>query len=528
PGAASPPVEPPPFVASPPPQPWPGRHPADPPPADAARAARAWQALQEGEDQIAAGLYKRLADATPRSWSLRYNLGIALLRSGLYRDAARALGDAVERLAEHPPVGGEAAHRAMVIATRYAAADALSPDDCPAAIQHLKLAVGELRRYLAASDEPAFNRDLPFAVAPSALSSHQVRNRLAQEYLSCGTYPEEYFRRRLGSHDFRTSEYRDATLAEVREGPFPQQLAACVASNGATARCWALSNLNRLYWANRDLYPREDEPPAAAYAAHWDDLARLAINVAILAAESPEEEERRGAGRYLRQARRLDRASDEIDLGSQIDVLGRALAGMGDNSALAEPYRGLPLDRLPFAEADTMEEIKGLAQAFREGLENELAGGRPERLPAAFDAARAALPGPHLEALARYRREVETALQEALASALRDARRRGDLETALALRRLRAPYLGEGWPARAQLAWLAGGAGWRVTLIALAWLLFTAGLVLLRRYVVYPYLLYTADYYRSEWHERYRRRREAGLAMTGDEVQRRLRARARR
>ena len=81
-------------------------------------------------------------------------------------------------------------------------------------------------------------------------------------------------------------------------------------------------------------------------------MAAIAYEIARLAAER--EHDRSGAARYLQQARILNRAGADPALDERIDQLGRYLAReVSDFTLLADPYRGTPIESLPFAQANS-------------------------------------------------------------------------------------------------------------------------------------------------------------------------------
>jgi hypothetical protein len=313
---------------------------------------------------------------------------------------------------------------------------------------------------------------------------------LAWGYVECeGRYPAEYVERVPRAQGFLESEYRDPEAKEIAGGPFPGQLARCVEDGGTSSRCWALSNLNRLWSANRRLIEGDELP--AAYEPHRTALARLAYDVALLAATGGEgaEEDRERAGAILTAARRLG-GPDEGDgtpaLSEAIARLGRHLAVEArDYGALADAYRGRAPADLPFAAGASDEEIKGMAWALRERWQGHLAERRPERLFEELEAVRQRVPDVHLESLAAWEAEAREALRDALAGEIRTQKRRGNLGLAAGLRDFRAPWLGEAWAERAEAAWWTPGltaAKWG--LVAL-YVLFLVALVAVYRSVVY-------------------------------------------
>lgn len=476
----------------------------------------------------------RAADEERGAWILSYDAGVALLRSGFDDRAAAHLLRAQRRLESYGGrYGRNPAHHAAVAATRYAAGQARLGTDCVDAVHHFKLAIGALDAYVAAGGAEVFDRKLPFALDPLPLGSLDLWMGLAWGYLDCeGRYPAEYVERVPRAKSFRETEYRDPAAAEIVEGPFARPLARCVEEGGTSARCWALSNLNRLWTVNRPLLTAEALPAEAA--SRRAELARLAYDVAFLAAtgegEASADTEAPRAGEILRTAQRLARPLDgdgSADLREAVDRLGRYLAAeASDFTLLAESYHGLPPGGMPFAAASGPEEIKGMAWALRERWQGHLVARRPEEVFAEVETVRQRVPDVHLESLAGWEAAAREALRDALAEEIRVQKRRGNLTLAAGLRDFRAGWLGPEWPERAEAAWWTPGltAG-KWALVAL-YFAFVLGLVVLYRAVVYPYLVYTTDLYRTEIERRREERRAKNLPVTGEEIHRWRRERA--
>ncbi len=522
PGGELPPIALPDAHPTPPPPPWPGAHPGDAPlPAEARQRLDGSLRLLEEDALAAAGRLRRLVRQRPGHWGSRYNLGVSLLRAGLWDDAVEHLDEALLRLRGlEEPYGARPEHQAAVIHNRYALGHALLANGrCVQAIRTIKFGIRALRGFLEAGELEVYGRYLPFTVAPTSLDSYSTWLLLARAYAECkGRYPAEYFRDHPDAKDFRAAEYADPDTAEIRDGPFPNELAACIADNGETSRCWALSNLNLIYFASRQAYPRRGVEPSAGLEPLWPRMAAIAYEIARLAAER--EPDRRGAATYLQQARILNRSGADATLDQRIDQLGRYLAReIRDFTLLADPYRGTAIAALPFAGADSAEEIKGMAWVLKERCEGHLRERNPAGISADVDRVRQTLAASeHLASLDRWQKQVTKTLRQRLLEAMATERRRGDHATAAAVRDFRADFLGERWPWHARRAWIDSGLIFR----ALAWLAFLLAAAgawwLVHRYVVYPYLLYTRDYYRTEFRHRHRQRRDAARPFTGEEI----------
>ncbi len=522
PGAALSETELPPFVSAPEPTLWQDRHPGDPPPADPQRVAEARRRFAGGAAGYvaAATLFERAARANPSSWSLRYSQGISLYRAGGFHSrAAAVLTRALGNLAAYDHgYRDDPTHHAAAIATRYAASLANLRDDCVTSIRHLKLAAKSMGSFVNAEGALVFDRSLPFRLTPTPLDNYDIWNTLAQAYLECeGKYPQEYFARWTDGRRFTQIEYSDPDAAVIQDGPFPTELADCIANDGSSSRCWALSNLNRLYSASRQLLPADGVDPPAAFRDTLPSLARMAFNVALLAAGGPHPAAAVG---YLQQAGRLNRtAPAAVALEGPITDLGRYLAPKtGDYAALAEPYRGRSVSELPFDQAPSPEALKGMAWALSERWQSQLEARQPGRMIDEIDAAVQRIPGVYLDSLKSWRREVHRQLQAALADEIEVERRKDNPATALAIRDFRADYLGDGWPGAARAAWTSWSFWTRVGLLVSGWIVLVAGLGLVYRFVIHPYLLYSTDYYRTEFHHRHGLRQKARKPFTGREI----------
>jgi len=524
PGENLPPTELPPFDEPAPPPPWDEPLSSRPLPGEALRgsaaelARQARRALADPAPQsqlTAATLYARAADRAPAAWSPRFHAGLALLALGDHTNAAASLLAAVDRLQALPGDGGPR-RIAAEIATRYAAGLALLPDDCVDAVRQLKLAVGALDGFVDAEGALVYDRNLPFEVTPSGLDNHAVWIALAHAYTRCeGRYPRQYVERYgRQTKGFLQVEYDDPNLAAVRNGPFPGELASCIEAaraegNGEPARCWALSNLNRVYYANRSFLPAVADGSgqaggggtANADLAYPAALARLAYNVAWLAAQG--EADRAGAHRYLEQARLLNRqVADDArrgELARRIAALGRHLAPLTRNySALAEKYAGRSAESLRLDERTPAEDVKGVAWHLTRRWQRMLAAGRPADVLAEAETQRR-WAGPYGAELAQWRRRVQRSFGDALVQALENARDNGNLPVAAALRDYRAGWLGAAWPERAADAWFRAGP-WVLWLSV--WVLGALVGWAVYRLAVYPYLTYVTDFYRSEFQRR--------------------------
>lgn len=499
---------------------WPGSHPADMP-----LSAEFQQRLDQGRRLIqadstaAAGRLNSLVRLRPQHWAVRYNLGISLLHASLWKDAAHHLGKALQRLEGlEEKYDQRAEHQAAIIYNRYALGRALLEDgNCVRSIRTIKSGIRSLTRFLEVSELEVYDRYLPFTVAPTSFDSSSMWLLLTHAYVGCeGSYPAEYFRRYPDAGDFLASEYSDPYTSEIQEGPFPNELSWCIANNGSESRCWALAQLNRIYYASRQLYPDLYGEAPASLQPFWPRMAAIAYEIARLAAER--DLDRRGAAIYLRQAAILSHGSADNALSQRITDLGRYLAAeFRDFSYLAVPYRYIATEDLPFAETTSPEELKGLAWQLKERCETHLRKGNPEAISAAIAQVQRALEGSgHLPSLDQWQRQTETALQDRLLRAMAERQRYSP--TAVAIRDYRADFLGVDWPSRARQAWIDLGLIFRGVLYLTFFLATIAAWWLIHRYVVYPYLLYTCDYYKTEFRHRYKQRRLAHRPFIGKEI----------
>jgi len=515
------------FAPPPPPAPAAVPHPGDPPPRDPDRLRDALERLGSEDPLGAATDLAELVERQPGSWQLLYDAGLGYRAAGFDDRAAASLAAATTRLEAYARwLGASAAHQAAVAATAYALADVLREVDCMESIEESKAAVAALSPFTDAGGVRTFDRRLPYRLEPHSLTSLDIFLGLVQGYLSCPEhYPQEYFETKTkrrpggGGATFRQAEYDDPDDPELRRGPFAAELAACIESDGADARCWAVSNLNATYVANLSVLGRPELP--TAYEPYRDGLARLAFDVAVLDAGG---EDPTSAPAVLLQAHRL-RASD-AELAAGIDALARHLGTtQKDYRVLAERFRGrdLPLLLTP---TTPDEDLKGIAWAMRDDWQERLEAGEPEEVFRQVAQARSRIPDAYLGSLDAWEADARRALRESLADEIRVQKRRGNSENlavAAGLRDFRVDWLGEAWPELAEAAW------WTWGLRAAQWLLFAllalflAGLVVAYRYAVYPYVMYTTDFYRSEFE---RRRRERGEEpVTGPELYERERRR---
>ena len=510
------------WLAAPPPPLWQGPHPGERPVSGAAATliAQARRDLEEGDPQAAATRYLRAVDQQP-TWEVYYGAGLVLTRAGDYRRSRAQWAKAVRRFEDLEAAGAQSpAHYAAGIATRNGAGlAALADRDCVEGIEHLRRAVHLLRRYVEVEGALVYDRKLPFQVAEAGLDNHSVWSALAQAYKECdGRFPRDY-PEKYGDQDF-AAEYDSADADEVAQGPFAAGLAACVAAGpSAPSTCWAWSNLNKVLWSSRSYLPEDGgaglEPRLAA------SLARLTYNAAWLAADSEHREDRRRADRWLAYAARLDRVGAVEGLDRRIAELGRHLAPVTENySPLAELWRRVDLTELTLEVDRSPEEIKGIAWALSERWLDHLEGERPERMLVEVDA-QVRNAGTFGESLREWRAAVQERMRKALADEIRIQYANDNRAAALAIRDFRAPWLGEGWPSRSYRAWVSPAmvAGWAA--VFLVWAGFTAGVWLVHRLVVYPYLVYTTDAYRLEHRRRHRQRLAAGRPFTREEIEER-------
>lgn len=514
------------WEAFPPPSHWRGGPVGDAPLAGRARdlMAQGRRELQAGNLEPAATSFLRAANLQP-AWEALYAAGLALHEAGDSELAAERLSQADERLQQLATAGAAGASgptfHAAQVATRYAAGLAALEFDCLDAILHLRRAVRALDDYVDA--EGAFVRDRrrPFRVREAGVDNHAVWATLARAYDRCeGTFPDEYERRHGRAQDF-AQEYGSANAREIADGPFASALAACAGGGAAarSSRCWAYSNLNKPVWASRVYFARPD-PESVGKGLEptvLDSLTRLVYDAAWLATGS--EKDRPRASHYLGFAARLDRKAEVPGLAGRIAALGRHLAPTTkDYSFLAEPWRRRDLSTLSFDAGMKPEDVKGAAAALRERWVEHLHAGRPDLMIEEVDS-QLRRAGPHGASLRSWRDEVQAAFRQALVAALRTERGNGNLATALAIRDYAAPWLGPDWPNEASGAWITWDVRLRWLGLALLWLAVTVLVWLFHRLVVFPYLVYTTDFYRLEYRRRHAERRRRDKPFTRDEIE---------
>jgi hypothetical protein len=445
---------------------------------------RSFEALEAGRSQEAASYALDAVDEAPDAWLPRYQAGLALMADGDEPRAARELGRAEDRLPEE--TGGERLEAAR-LSTYLALGQALAPDDCLGAIGWFKQAVGALDGYKSAAGVAVTDTNRPFVVEPIGRSNYDLWLALVETYARCPAYPERYGGR---SKDFRT-EYRDREARAVTGGPFPEELADCIgrseSSNGvAPARCWQISNLSQLVFANRRFLPdpATGAPPEATPTStgHGEVVQRLAGAVAraLVASESPAARER--APLYL-----------------------------------ALLYRDRPLDSLRLTDDTPFDEVEGIAWYLTARWQGQVGEGRPETAFEEIDA-QIQRSGPYGAGLATWRDRARETLRDGLVEDMKEYRGNEALASALAIRNLDAPYLGPEWKSAAAAGWrpwgqwLAWAAGW------LALVLVLAGVY---RLVVVPYALYTTDFYREEFTRRHEASKKAHRPFTRREIEER-------
>lgn len=522
PGPGLPEAERPPWEAFPPPSLWRGGPVGDPPLSGRALelAAQGRRELQEGNLEAAATSYLRAANLQP-TWEVLYSTGLTLLEAGDPELAADKFGEAEARLQQLSAAGASGpVYHAALVATRYAAGHAHLQFDCLDAIFHLRRSVRALDDYVDAGGAFVRDRQRPFRVSEAGIDNLAVWATLARAYERCeGKFPDEYERRWKRKQDF-AQEYQRADR-EVRDGPFANELAACVAGGAASrsSRCWAYSNLNKPVWASRTYYARDDEETVGKGLSPsvLDSLARLVYDAAWLAADA--EEDRARASTYLGYAARLDRKAKVPGLASRIATLGRHLAPTTkDYSFLAEPWRRRDLTSLTLDARLKPEDLKGAASALQERWLRHLRSGRPELMVEEIDA-QVRRAGSHGRSLLSWKDEVQEKLRETLVTAMQTERRNGNFAAALAIREYKAPWLGPGWSSHAFRAWLTWSVWFRWVYLLLLWLLLVSAVWLVHRLVVFPYLVYTTDSYRLEHQRRHAERRRQGKPFTRDEIE---------
>jgi len=498
------------YAGPPPPPPWRGDEPGGALDGPARRLHdQGLAALVEGQPVSAANHLLAAAEAAPGSWLPRYHAGLALLAAG---DRSAAFDELVEaERALRPRERSRAEVAAAEAATLSAEAAAATPDDCLAAVNSARRAIGALERYRRATSA-AYRRAVAFPLEEAGIDGLHLWRRLADAYRGCDRPYADYRRRWPDAKPFRETEYA-AVTEEVRTGPFPAQLEACIEASDPRVPCWALSNLNRVYARNRASYPAEGAEPAPEARRHAEGLAALAHDVAWLA--SREEADLGAAVEPLRLAARLP-LPEGSEAASRVAALARHLApDTGDYSFLAGPWSGRSADELSLAGDRAPEEVKGIAWELSDRWIARARGGDPAGLVAAAEGWRARA-GPYGDSLSDWLERVREAWHGELAAEVRERRRNGDTARAVAVYELDSAWLGEGWPPL--VAALGPGALVAWVGIALVWLAAIAAAWLVHRLVVVPYLMYTTDYYREEYTRRHADLRARGLPFTRSEV----------
>jgi hypothetical protein len=505
-------------------------HPSDPRPVDPDRLDLGRRYLEDGDWLAAGAVFSRAADAQPSSWMLRYNAGISAFLAGDWNVAQADFNRAYKLLEKHD--SRHPRHFAALVATRYSQGlTALREgSECEEGVYLLKQSINALKLYLESSpDLLARDVNQPFPVLPFTLDSYQVRNALVEAYLHCGRYPEEYFTKRSWAQKFSESEYSDPENSEIVEGPFPEELAACVGEEVPGRRCWALSNMNQLYHASEHMLPlrgKEAQVPARLRSS-YTSLVQMALHIAGLIGQGPElgesaaESDRLTSADFLEVAARLNELVNDVELGARIEQFGRHLASSNEDfRLLALPYRKTPTSELNFGPENTAAELQGMAGAIELRCEDYLRRGTPDRIAEDLATVRGNLTNKkHLKSFTTWRRGVETTLQRALARALVLEGERDETAKALAIRGFRADFLGQGWWKRAWRAWMTSGR-WVVLMLTICAVaaLFIA-LFLIHRLVVFPYLVYTSRFYQAEFDHRHAECRKNNVPFTGDEFQ---------
>lgn len=520
--------------------------------------------LEDGDPVAAASILGRELRRDEDSWSLHYNLGMVALRSGSPVDAQerfeRARRIAIQREDAFP---GDADYFAARAATRYSLglARLKDPTKCEEGIVELKRAIGDMKAYVNILLDDRFDRTILardendlFPVGTFDLDSYQVRNALVEGYLLCERYPEEYFRNRTWAKDFQTSEYSKPLDPEILEGPFADELGACVREAEPDGRCWALSNLNKVYLSSKPYLPFDEGSELRdRLRDSAPSLARMVYNIAVLRSEQestdsgaetateplPKDETPGESGRapaslegtpydgptltsvdFLEIASRINRAKPDAELQARIEQFGRHLAvETKDYGLLGMAYTQTPIEELVWDADSRPEEIKGMAWTLKERCEQLLRSGRPEALAPTLDGVRQRLVEKEdLESFAAWRKRIRKRLQREVSDRLAASLEKGAIADALALRRLDEPYLQPGWTRRAWTAWLLRPAALVLPLSLFAlWLGFRlARFVHLK--VVRPYLVFNSRFYESEFAHRHKALAKRNIPFTGDEL----------
>ena len=493
---------------------------------DELAAARA--DLEAGRTVAAITRYLEAAAAAPGGWYPRYHAGVALLERGDFGRAAEVLDEALDRLQASSGAGAEPI--AARISTHLALGAALLPERCVPALNHLKRAVGALDAYVGTAGVLVYRRTLPFPVEPAGLDNYAVWLALVRAYDHCAEgYPREYMATYREGTPYLESEFSELAAGKpprsldlVRSGPFPDELAACIEAaraerHGERAHCWALSNLNRLYYTNRESYRRLEEGGGRGRSVeHPGALARLAF--AVARALAGDETTRARAPRYLEQSRRLAILAGDRALEDRALALGRHLAPLTeDYTVLAGAHRGRAPEELELDERSSPEEVLGVAWHLVGRWRGMIEAERTPDAIAEIEAFRRRA-GPHGPSLVAWREELRERLRSELVAGMRQARANDHLARATALRDIEAPYLGAEWRGTARHGWRPYGrwAAWAGT-----WLLAVALLAGVQRFVIYPYLMHTTDFYRLEFARRQREAKEADRPFTRRELEER-------
>jgi hypothetical protein len=476
--------------------------------------------LQSGNPEAAAASYLRAATLQP-TWEVLYPTGLALLAAGDPERAADQLGEAEARLLRLSTAGASSpVFYAALVATRYAAGLAHLEGDCLDAILELRRSVSALDAYVSVNGALVRDRLHPFQVSEAGIDSHAVWATLASAYYRCeGKFPGEYEKRHGWKEDF-AKEYRSPARPEVRDGPFANALAACITTGGRSARCWAYSNLNQPAWASRMYFAGTDEKTVgqALPPSVLSSLTRLVYDVAWLAGQS--DKDRMRASTYVAYAARLNRKANVPGLADRIAALGRHLApATKDYSLLAETWhRRDDLSSLTLDERFKLEDLKGAVWALQDRWLQPLRSGHPDLMIQEVES-QVHRAGPYGTSLRDWKEDVQARFRDALIDAMRTTRRNGDLGAALAIRDFRAPWLGPAWRSQALRAWLTLEIWLRWAFLFLLWVLAVAAACLFHRLVVFPYLLYTTDFYRLEHQRRRNQRKRQGKPFTRQEIE---------
>gem|GEM_PF-4105954 len=413
------------------------------------------------------------------------------------------------------------AFRAAQVATPYAAGIAYLEFDCIDAIFRLRRAVRPLQDYADAAGTPVYDRRLPFSVVEAGIDSPTAWATLASAYDLCeGRFPRDYENRYRRPQDF-AAEYRHTDLPEVRQGPFPGSLADCATARkeAISSRCWAYSNLNKAAWGTASYFPKRDDAMVGRglNRSLLPSLARLAYEIAWHAAGT--QKDRQQAATYLVYAERIDREAKVPGFAERIAALGSFIAPITkDYSLLAEPWRRSDLNTLTLDTGMKPKDLKGAAWALQERWIDHLRNGDPKRMIEEIDA-QMGRAGPYGSSLQSWKDEAQKKLRETLTTAMLTERSNGNLAEALAIRDLEVPWLGPGWSAQAFRAWLSWKIWLRWVTLLLIWLLVTAVVWLFHRLMVFPYLVYSTDFYRLEHRRRHAERRRQDKPFTRKEIE---------